>query len=124
MSTASLLKEIEKLPYQKLSRLVPQVLAIQARKSPRLKSARETTLLRRITQGPPARLTDEYRSLVQRRREEDISSEQQARLVEVANELEAFNVRWLRWVSDLAKMQGSTVAGVMKGLDLPARPYV
>ena len=42
--------------------------------------------------------------------------------MEVADTLEAFNVRWLRWVQLLATLRATTTAALLKSLELPARP--
>jgi hypothetical protein len=124
MSTASLLKEIEKLPYASLDQLVPRVLAARARKQPRLSPSRERALLEKITAGAPPVLLDEYRRLIESRRKAALSATEQKRLLRVADELEAFNLRWLGWVNTLARLRGVTPAALLESLELPARPYV
>lgn len=124
MSTASLLKEIEKLPYASLNHLVPRVLALRARKQPRTAPARERALLEKITAGAPPALLDEFRRLTETRRKSGLNPGEQERLVRVADELESFNVRWLRWVNTLAGLRGVTASALLESLELPARSYV
>ncbi len=65
---------------------------------------------------------EEFRCLTETRRSSGLNSPRQERLVRVAEELEAFNVRWLRWVNTLAGLRGVTVSALLESLELPARP--
>lgn len=124
MSTASLFKEIEKLPYTSLNTLMSRVVAARARKQPRLTPARERALLEKITAGAPPALLEEYRRLTESRRKSALTPAGRVKLVNVADELEAFNVRWLGWVQRLASLRGVSAAALLESLELPARPYV
>ena len=124
MSTASLIREIEKLPYDSLNQLVPRVLAARARKQPGITPARERALLEKITAGAPPDLLQEYRRLTESRRKADLPRAEREKLVSVADELEAFNVRWLGWVQRLARFRGVSAGTLLESLELPARPYV
>jgi hypothetical protein len=124
MSTASLFKEVEKLPYTSLNALMSRVVAARARKQPRLTPARERALLEKITAGAPPALLDECRRLMESRRKSSLTPAARARLVNVADELEAFNVRWLGWVQRLASLRGVSAAALLESLELPVRPYV
>lgn len=124
MSTAALLNEIKKLPESQFDRVLGQLIAFRSRQNARKPSSRERVLLAGITRGAPPALASEQRSLIEKSRKARLTTSEQQRLVEVADELEAFNVRWMRWLNELAALRGTTVRQLMKSLELPPRPYV
>lgn len=124
MSTAALLNEIKKLPESQFDRVLGQLIAFRSRKNTRKPVSRERVLLVGITRGAPPALVSEQRSLIEKSRRARLTAAEQQRQVEVADELEAFNVRWMRWLNELAVLRGVTVRQLMSGLELPPRPYV
>jgi hypothetical protein len=124
MSTMSLLNVIKKLPPAQFNRVLNGMLVLKSQNRSRTSSNRERVLLANIVRGAPAPLLQEYRTLVEKRREGGLSVAEQERIVAVADELEAFNVRWMRWLTELAGLRGATVPRLMSSLELPVRPYV
>ena len=124
MSAKSVLHEIEKLPDSQIDLVLRRLLLLRARRIPRSASARERVLLANVARGAPPKLLQEYRVLIVKRRAAGLGATEQARLITVSDELEAFNVRWLRWLSELARIRNTTVAKLVRKLELPARPYV
>lgn len=120
----SLLNVIKKLPPAQFNQVLTRMLVLKTQNRSRSSSNRERILLANIARGAPASLLQEYRSLVEKRRAGSLSADEQARIVAVADELETFNVRWMRWLTELAGLRGTTVARLMSSLELPARPYV
>lgn len=124
MSTAALLNVIKKLPESQFDRVLDQLIAFRGRKNARKPSSRERVLLAGIMRGAPPALLSEQRSLIKKSRKTKLTAVEQLALVEVADELEAFNVRWMRWVNELAALRGVSVQQLMSGLELPPRPFV
>lgn len=124
MSTAALLNVIKKLPESQFDRMLGQLIAFRGRKNARKPSSRERVLLAGITRGAPPALVSEQRSLIEKSRSATLTGAEQQRLLKVAEELEAFNVRWMRWLNELAALRGITVRQLMSALELPPRPYV
>lgn len=124
MSTAALLDEIKKLPASQFDKVLGQLIAFRSRKKAARPSSRERVLLAGITRGAPPALVNEQRTLIEKRRGGRLTAAEQQRLLEVSDELEAFNVRWIRWLNELAVLRGCTVRQLMQGLELPPRPYV
>ncbi len=124
MSNATLLKEISKLPYALLDKLVPRIVTLRARKHPLAPPARESRLVEKITRGVPPDLQAEYRSLIEKRRAHGLTAREQQRCIEVADALEAFSVQWLRWLIQLARLRGQTLDEARASLRLPEKPYV
>lgn len=124
MSTASLLNVIKKLPEPQFDRVLGQLIAYRSRKKAGKPSSRERVLLAGVTRGAPAALVSEQQALIQKRDAKGLTMAEQQRLVEVSDELEAFNVRWMRWLIELAALRGTTVQKLKRGLELPARLHV
>lgn len=124
MSTSALLNEIKKLPESQFDRVLGQLIAFRSRKSARKPSSRERVLLAEITRGAPPALVDEQCRLMELGHRRALTVAEQQRLLEVTDALEAFNVRWLRWISELAALRGVTVRTLMSELELPSRLYV
>ena len=121
MSTSALLDVIKKLPESQFDRVLGQLIAFRSRKRARQPSNRERVLLAGITRGAPPALVSEQRSLIEKRRSGRLTAADQQRLVKVSDELEAFNVRWMRWLNELAALRGTTVRQLISGLELPPR---
>ncbi|MBE7494549.1 MAG: hypothetical protein HS117_06365 [Verrucomicrobiaceae bacterium] len=123
MSTASLLTAIKSLPEPQFVRVLGQMLAFQNRKRARQPS-REQVLLAAINRGAPPRLLHEQRALIEKKRSQGLTEAERQRMIQITDALEAFNVRWLRWLAELAALRGTTAASLMRQLELPPRPYV
>ena len=120
-STSALLDVIKKLPESQFDRVLGQLIAFRSRKNARQPSNRERVLLAGITRGAPPALVCEQRSLIEKRRIGRLTAVEQQRLMKVSDELEAFNVRWMRWLNELATLRGTTLRQLMSGLELPPR---
>ncbi len=114
---------IKKLPTSQFDLVLNKMIAFRTQSRSRT-SQRERVLLANIVRGAPASLLQEYRTLIEKRRVSGLSVTEQERIVAVADELEAFNVRWMRWLTELAGLRGTSVPRLMSSLELPARPYV
>lgn len=123
MSSTSILNVIKKLPTSQFDLVLNKMIAFRTQSRSRT-SQRERVLLANIVRGAPASLLQEYRTLIEKRRVSGLSVTEQERIVAVADELEAFNVRWMRWLTELAGLRGTSVPRLMSRLELPARPYV
>lgn len=123
MSSTSILNVIKKLPTSQFDLVLNKMIAFRTQSRSRT-SQRERVLLANIVRGAPASLLQEYRTLIEKRRVSGLSVTEQERIVAMADELEAFNVRWMRWLTELAGLRGTSVPRLMSRLELPARPYV
>ena len=101
-----------------------RMLALKTQNRMRSSPNRERVLLANISRGAPATLLQEYRTLVEKRRAGNLSAAEREQVIVVADQLEAFNVRWMRWLTELADLRGTSVSRLVSSLELPARPYV
>ncbi len=124
MSTTSILNVIKKLPTSQFDLVLNKMIVFRTQSRSRSSTQRERVLLANIVRGAPAPLLQEYRELIEKRRAQGLSAAEQKRVIVVADELESFNVRWLRWLTELASLRGTPVARLMRTLELPAKPYV
>ncbi len=123
MSSASLLKEIEKLPAEQLGKIAKRVWVLTQQRRPS-SAATEARLLERIRKGMPQQWDLEFRALIEKRRAHGLSEAEQSRVIQIVNDMESFNVRWLKWVGQLAQLRNVSATSLLKSLKLPKRPYV
>lgn len=90
--------------------------------APRLSRA-ESELLQRINAGPPEDTWREYHGLLAGRRSGKLTAREQARLVELSDEIEAANVPRIAALIELARLRGTTLDELMGTLDIRPRPH-
>ena len=81
-------------------------------------SAEESRLMQEINRGPDDAPWQRYRSLVRKRQDETISSEELSELIRLSDLIEGDHVRRLRAVSELAGLRGTTLESLMKEMEL------
>lgn len=124
MTADAILKQFQKLPFAEAERLVPRLLVSKVRMRPKAPGAKESRLLSRITAGAPMQTVRICRELIVKRRACGLTPREEQRLHRCTDALEAFNVKWLGWLGQLAELRGVTARELMKQLDLPPREYV
>ena len=81
-------------------------------------SAGESRLMQEINRGPDDATWQRYRSLVRKRQDETISSEELSELIRLSDLIEGDHVRRLRAVAELAGLRGTTLEVLMKEMEL------
>ena len=81
-------------------------------------SAEESRLMQEINRGPDDATWQRYRSLVRKRQDETISSEELSELIRLSDLIEGDHVRRLRAVAELAGLRGTTLEVLMKEMEL------
>jgi uncharacterized protein (DUF2461 family) len=83
----------------------------------------EAELLQRINQGLPTEAWAEYRSLVERRRDETLTADEHERLIRLSDQIETTNARRIESLVELAGLRGTTVRALMDQLGIKQPPY-
>jgi hypothetical protein len=83
---------------------------------------RAAALLEIIQQTKPDELRVRYPELIVKRRAETISSDEYEELFRLTEQAEAFNVRWLEALADLADLRHMTLPALMQDLGIQAPP--
>jgi len=124
-STSQLLHVVERLSWRDFQDFLNQVLAIQPAPldTPRL-SKRETALLLKINAGPPPEWQSTYAKLVEKRREGKLSSEEHAQLLKLVDKMERYDVKRMKWLTELATLRNMSLRGLIRSLGLKTPEYV
>jgi hypothetical protein len=117
-SVKAILTIVRQMPISELEELVNQVIAIRAeRVAPHL-TADEGALLARINKGLPTKDRNRMRTLIEKRDDETITSEEWQELAALTDRLELLHANRLAALAELAKLKGVTLDEVMRQLGI------
>ncbi len=85
--------------------------------------AEEARLLQEINRGLPGATWQRYRALKEKRRAGSLTSEEQAELITVSDQIEEMNVRRMEQIVQLARLRRTTVDRLVKDLGLESPLY-
>jgi len=115
---ARLLKELAALPYEELDKLVPRILALRAQKHPAVLPHAEAALVKKISAGPPPKLVRDYERLMKKRKPQAPSAAERKQLDRLVAEFDAFHLRHLGWLTQLAAIRQSSVPAIVRAFGL------
>ena len=95
----------------------------QDRRPPCLSEA-EARLLQQINQGLPQEMRQRYHELLDKRREERLTPDEQAALVVLSDHIEEVNARRIEHLVELARLRQTSLGTLMQHLGIKAPPYV
>ena len=113
---------IEKLEPDEAEQLARRVLQMQAQRKAQNLSAREEDLLQEIYREKRPGFESRFIGLNAKRRNWNLSPEEHAELLQLNDESEAFTVRRLHALAELAQIKGVKLPALMKQLGLQAPP--
>ena len=123
-TTQEIFAAIEQLEPDEAEQLARRLLQLQARrKAPHL-SAREAELLQEIYRDKRPGFQLRFDELNEKRRAFTLTPDELAELLELNDESEAFTLRRLQALAELAQLQCVTLPALMKQLGLKAPPVV
>jgi hypothetical protein len=120
MSVDELLKAANQLSELDLDQLTQKVLLLRAKRQAPVLSHLETELYLKINQGLPADLHQEYRALVNKRDDMELTEAEYARLLELSDRIEALTVDRTQAIIQLANLRGIPFMQLMDELDIHA----
>jgi hypothetical protein len=120
MSVDELLKAANQLSELDLDQLTQKVLLLRAKRQAPILSHLETELYLKINQGLPADLHQEYRALVNKRDDVELTETEYARLLELSDRIEALTVDRTQAIIQLANLRGIPFMQLMDELDIHA----
>lgn len=118
-----LLRAVEQLSPVDFQRFAAEFLAMRARKEAPVVTDTEATLLVRIGRPLPVDLKARVDELIARRRDESLSPEEHAQLLQLGEEVEAREADRLAALADLARLRGVTLPTLMSDLGIPAAAH-
>jgi len=123
LTVKQLLKAVEQMPQRELDQFVERVVALRAgQRAPRL-SPKESELLVKINQSLPADLQRLYDELIAKRRESALSEAEYDELLRLTEQVEAFDVKRVEYLAELARSRKTTLRALMKDLGIKTPAY-
>ncbi len=120
LSTDELLEAAAQLNKRELDRFASEVLALRARRRAPALSRSEAELLLKINQAISPEKHKRFRELVNKRRAESLTAEEQQELLLLGDEMERLEAERLKLLTELATLRGMSLREVMD--DLGIRP--
>jgi len=96
---------------------------VQHDKTPHL-IKRESYLLQQINVGLPEETWQRYKELINKRRAETLTSDEQATLIEISDRIEQLNAKRVKYLIELARLRQVSLSTLMKQLSIEPPPYV
>jgi hypothetical protein len=124
LSTEELMAALEQLNPTEADKAVRQLLYAQARRRVPNLSAREAELLREIYREKRPGFQERFDQLNTKRRAYTLTPEEHEELLRLVDESEAFTLRRLEALGELAQLRQITLPALMKQLGLKAPPIV
>ena len=87
-------------------------------------SKAEADLLQKINLGLPPEMWEHYHALIAKRRAETLTTEEQATLIEISDQIEQANAHRIQYLIELASLRGTSLEAVMQELGIEAPAYV
>lgn len=82
----------------------------------------ESDLLQEINKGLPEETWEQYHALISKRRDETLTRDEQALLIQISDRLEALNCRRISALAELARRRGVPLPQVMNDLGIKTPP--
>jgi hypothetical protein len=124
MTTEDLIAAIEQLEPAEAEKITRRLLSAQARRRVSQLPEREAELLREIYREKRPDFQERFDLLSEKRRTFTLTSEEQEEMLHLVDESEAFMVRRLEALGELAQLRELTLPALMKQLGLKAPPVV
>lgn len=123
MSLDELIQAADRLDEPDLDQLLQQVVTLRARRKSNVIPAQEALLLEQINQGIPADLRQQYQSLRTQREAETLTDFDHYLLIQLSKQIEAFGVRRLEALAQLAQLRQVSLLDLMQTLGIPSVTY-
>jgi hypothetical protein len=85
-------------------------------------SKAEADLLQKINLGLSPEMWEQYHALIVKRHSETLTSQEQARLIEISDQIEQANADRIQYLIELANLRGTSLEAIMQKLGIEARP--
>jgi len=123
LSTDNLLKAVGQLNKHEIEQFVSQVINLRAQRLVHRLSQAEAQFIMKINQGLPAEVKKRYDELVDKRRDESLSSEEYSELLRLSNQIENLEAKRMQSLSELARYRKVSPTELMKNLGIQPPAY-
>lgn len=124
LSLDQLVKAVEQLSRPDLDEFVPRVMALRAKRWTPTLSRTEADLLQKINEGLPPATRQRYADLVAQRQAETLTDKQYAELLQLTQQVEAFQARRVGYLAELAQLRRMPLAELAVSLDIREPDHV
>ena len=123
LSTDKLLKAVGQLNKSELEQFVSQVINLRAQRLVHSLSQAEAQLTVKINQGSPPEVHKRYDELIDKRREESLSSNEYDELLRLTDQIENLEARRMEYLSELARYRKVSLTEVMGNMGIHPPAY-
>ena len=118
MSIEELLDSAAQLDTPELEHLVSEVLALQAKRRAPCLSKDEAALLQKINQVLPPDVQQQYDTLIEKRQEETLTSDEHQELITLNDQIEESDAERVKNLATLAQLRKVSITALMKDLGI------
>lgn len=123
LSTDNLLKAVGQLNKHEIEQFVSQVINLRAQRLVHRLSQAEAQFIMKINQGLPGEVQKRYDELVDKRRDESLSSEEYNELLRLTNQIENLEAQRMQYLSELARYRKVSLTELMENLGIQPPAY-
>ena len=123
LSTDNLLKAVGQLNKHEIEQFVSQVINLRAQRLVHRLSQAEAQFIMKINQGLPAEVQKRYDELIDKRRDESLSSEEYSELLRLTDQIENLEAERMQYLSELSSYRKVPIIELMENFGLQPPAY-
>ena len=123
LTTDNLLKAVGQLNKHEIEQFVSQVINLRAERLVHRLSQAEANFIVKINQGLPAEVQEQYDELIDKRRDEALSSEEYSELLRLTDQIEKMEAQRMLYLSELALYRKVSLTELMENMGMQPPAY-
>jgi len=123
LTTDNLLKAVGQLNKHEIEQFVSQVINLRAQRLVHRLSQAEANYIVKINQGLPAEVQEQYDELIDKRRDEALSSEEYSELLRLTDQIEKMEAQRMLYLSELALYRKVSLTELMENMGIQPPAY-
>ena len=123
LTTDNLLKAVGQLNKHEIEQFVSQVINLRAQRLVHRLSQAEANFIVKINQGLPAEVQEQYDELIDKRRDEALSSEEYSESLRLTDQIEKMEAQRMLYLSELALYRKVSLTELMENMGIQPPAY-
>ena len=123
LTTDNLLKAVGQLNKHEIEQFVSQVINLRAQRLVHRLSQAEANFIVKINQGLPAEVQEKYDELIDKRQDEELSSEEYSELLRLTDQIEKMEAQRMLYLSELALYRKVSLTELMENMGIQPPAY-
>ena len=123
LTTDNLLKAVGQLNKHEIEQFVSQVINLRAERLVHRLSQAEANFIVKINQGLPAEVQEQYDELIDKRQDEELSSEEYSELLRLTDQIEKMEAQRMLYLSELALYRKVSLTELMENMGMQPPAY-